>query len=107
MEAGDVDRVIKDPKHPIYQAPSSTDPLAQSRAALGQRADQGARRGGNARWLSVHAALPGSDGGLQDAAAAVIRSTKSNAAACYLYDKQPQVAMDKLSALRPSEFLPS
>ena len=65
-EAGSVERVIRDPKHPYTQAPRLVDPADRPDEALGRGRGQGSRvvdRPGD-RGLPLRAALPVRHGGV-------------------------------------------
>jgi len=99
MEAGDVDTVIKDPQHPYTRLLVDSIPwpnLDQRWGAEKIIARSGVTPGG-CRFLSrcpmameVCKAQP-----------PLFRINDHHTAACYLYEKQPEVAPEKLSELLP------
>ncbi len=71
MEAGDVDTVIKDPQHPYTRLLVDSIPWPNLDQRWGKEPIKAREAGGNNERLPLPFALPGGDGGVQDAAAAL------------------------------------
>jgi peptide/nickel transport system ATP-binding protein len=101
MEAGDVDQVIKDPQHPYTQLLVDSIPwpnLDRRWGAQPIQARDAAIGAGGCRFRSrcpqameVCAAEP-----------PLFRIGDRQTASCFLYDRQPQVAQERLSELLPA-----
>jgi oligopeptide/dipeptide ABC transporter ATP-binding protein len=100
MEAGDVDRVIKDPKHPYTKLLVDSIPwpnLDQRWGTEPIKAREGMATAGGCPFMPrCPAAMD-----VCKTRPPLFAVDEKHAAACYLYDKQPKVAMEQLSALLP------
>ncbi|WP_417310501.1 ABC transporter ATP-binding protein [Devosia sp.] len=100
MEAGDVDRVIKDPRHPYTKLLVDSIPwpnLDQRWGSEPIKAREGYAATGGCPFLPrCPAAME-----ICKSRPPLFEIEKQHTASCYLYDKQPQIAAEKLSELLP------
>jgi peptide/nickel transport system ATP-binding protein len=100
MEAGDVDSVIKDPKHPYTQLLVDSIPwpdLDRRWGAQPIKARDGSVSAGGCRFRArCPYAMP-----VCETMPPLFRIDDRHAAACYLYAEQPQVPQERLSELLP------
>jgi peptide/nickel transport system ATP-binding protein len=100
MEAGDVDSVIKQPQHPYTKLLVDSIPwpnLEQRWGAQPIKARDGSGGGTGCRFISrCPFAME-----VCKTAPPLFRIDDHHTAACYLYEKQPQVEAEKLSELLP------
>jgi oligopeptide/dipeptide ABC transporter ATP-binding protein len=101
MEAGDVDTVIKDPQHPYTQLLVDSIPwpnLDQRWGAQPIKARETVSGGGGCRFRSrCPTAMP-----ICATEPPLFQISGHHTASCYLHDKQPEVAMERLSELLPA-----
>jgi peptide/nickel transport system ATP-binding protein len=101
MEAGDVDRVIKDPKHPYTRLLVDSIPwpnLDQRWGSEPIKAREGVYAAGGCPFLPrCPAAME-----ICKMRPPLFEVDPKHTAACYLYDKQPEVAKERLSELLPA-----
>ena len=100
MEAGDVDKVIKDPRHPYTKLLVDSIPwpnLDQRWGSEPIKAREGYAATGGCPFLSrCPAAME-----VCKTRPPLYEIDPQHTAACYLFDKQPQIAAEKLSDLLP------
>jgi oligopeptide/dipeptide ABC transporter ATP-binding protein len=100
MEAGDVDRVIKDPKHPYTQLLVDSIPWPNLEQRWGQQQIKKRTIAAVSDGCPFMARCPH----VMDVCAKrppLFEIDAHHTAACYLYDKQPEVVPDRLSELLP------
>ena len=100
MEGGDVDRVIKDPKHPYTQLLVDSIPWPNLDQRWGEHPIK-AREGGV--LVDGCPFMPRCPHAMDicKSRPPLFQIDTQHAAACYLYDKQPQVVAERLSELLP------
>ncbi len=101
MEAGDVDKVIKDPRHPYTKLLVDSIPWPNLEQRWGSEPIK-ARDGVNAPGGCPFMARCPSAMEICKTRPPLYQLDPRHAAACYLYDKQPAVAAEKLSELLPA-----
>ena len=101
MEAGDVDRVIKDPRHPYTKLLVDSIPWPNLEQRWGSEPIK-ARDGTVAPEGCPFIARCPAAMEICKARPPLFQLDPKHAAACYLYDKQPQVAAERFSDLLPA-----
>ena len=100
MEAGDVDTVIKEPQHPYTKLLVDSIPWPDLSRRWGEQTIKAREGGGRSHGCPFMSRCP--------SAMEVCKTNpplyeihSHHAASCYLYDKQPEVARERLSELLP------
>jgi oligopeptide/dipeptide ABC transporter ATP-binding protein len=101
MEAGDVDTVIKDPQHPYTKLLVDSIPWPNLEQRWGEqqiKAREGGAAPGGCPFMSrCPAAME-----ICETRPPLFQVGPKHTAACYLYDKQPKLAAEKLSEMLPA-----
>ncbi|HVY52485.1 MAG TPA: ABC transporter ATP-binding protein [Devosia sp.] len=100
MEAGDVDSVIKEPKHPYTQLLVDSIPWPNLDQRWGEHPIKARDAGGGGSGCKFLGRCPYAMD-VCKTAPPLFEMDRHHTAACYLYEKQPQVAADRLSELLP------
>jgi oligopeptide/dipeptide ABC transporter ATP-binding protein len=101
MEAGDVDQVIKDPQHPYTQLLVDSIPWPDLDRRWGAQPIKAREAGAATGGCRFRPRCPQA----MEACAAeppLFRIGDRQTASCFLYDRQPQVAQERLSELLPA-----
>jgi len=101
MEAGDVDRVIKDPQHPYTQLLVDSIPWPNLDQRWGAQPIKAREAGGSDSGCRFRSRCPMA----MDICATeppLFKISPSHTASCFLHHKQPEVAMERLSTLLPA-----
>jgi peptide/nickel transport system ATP-binding protein len=100
MEAGDVDQVIREPKHPYTQLLVDSIPWPDLEQRWGEHPIKARDHAGAGSGCKFIGRCPHAMEAC-NAAPPLFGIDAHHTASCYLYDKQPQVAADRLSELLP------
>jgi oligopeptide/dipeptide ABC transporter ATP-binding protein len=101
MEAGDVDQVIKDPQHPYTQLLVDSIPWPNLDRRWGAQPIRAREAGGSLDGCRFQPRCPRAMA-ICGAEPPLFRIGDRHTASCFLYDRQPQVAQERLSELLPA-----
>jgi peptide/nickel transport system ATP-binding protein len=100
MEAGDVDTVIKTPKHPYTQLLVDSIPWPNLDQRWGAQPIKARDEAGTSEGCRFRGRCPYAME-ICKTAAPLFRVDEHHTAACYLYDKEPEIVAERLSELLP------
>ena len=101
MEAGDVDTVIKDPKHPYTRLLVDSIPWPNLDQRWGQHPIKAREDGGPSEGCPFRSRCPVAMD-ICKTVPPLYGISPHHTASCYLYDKQPEIVRDRLSELLPA-----
>jgi peptide/nickel transport system ATP-binding protein len=100
MEAGDVDKVIKEPRHPYTQLLVDSIPWPNLDQRWGEHPIKARDHGSDGHGCKFIGRCPHAME-ICNTAPPLFEIDAHHTASCYLYDKQPKVAAERLSELLP------
>ena len=101
MEAGDVDQVIKSPQHPYTQLLVDSIPWPNLDQRWGEHSIMAREAGGAPTGCPFRSRCPKAMD-ICKTRPPLFQVRPSQAAACYLHDKQPEIVAERLSELLPA-----
>jgi peptide/nickel transport system ATP-binding protein len=100
MEAGDVDTVIKEPQHPYTKLLVDSIPWPNLEKRWGEQTIKAREAGGSSEGCKFRSRCPMAME-ICKTVPPLFKIDSHHTAACYLYDKQPEVVAERLSELLP------